>query len=112
MKLAKYSWIALLLGLMLVALTACGGDTATAVPAGAGPDIVAWVNDRIGDNALIGVIDPLDKYGVDKAYLQANFVGTAADAMVYNDQVWGVPESMEAITVLYNKKLIKEADLP
>ena len=34
-----------------------------AVPAGVGPDIVAWVDDHIGQNALLGVIDPLEAYG-------------------------------------------------
>lgn len=31
-----------------------------AVPAGQGPDIIAWVNDQIGKNAEIEVIQPLD----------------------------------------------------
>jgi arabinogalactan oligomer/maltooligosaccharide transport system substrate-binding protein len=83
-----------------------------AVPAGVGPDMIAWVNDRIGDNALIGIIDPLDKYGVDKAYLDANFVSSAATGMVWDNQAWAMPESMEAVTMFYNKAMIKEADLP
>ena len=32
--------------------------------------------------------------------------------MVYHDKVYGIPESMEALTFIYNKKLIQESDLP
>ena len=83
-----------------------------AVPAGVGPDIVAWVDDHIGQNALLGVIDPLDTYGVDKAYVDANYVPVAAQAVTYNGQIYAVPESMEAVTMIYNKKLITEDKLP
>jgi arabinogalactan oligomer/maltooligosaccharide transport system substrate-binding protein len=83
-----------------------------AVPSGQGPDIIAWVDDIIGKNALSGIIQPIDQYGVDKAYLDANFAPVAASAMVYSDKVYGIPESMEAISFIYNKKLVQEADIP
>jgi arabinogalactan oligomer/maltooligosaccharide transport system substrate-binding protein len=83
-----------------------------AIPAGQGPDMIAWVNDRIGDSALQEIIQPLDGYGVNQEYLNANFAPVAAKAMVYHDKVYGIPESMEAITFIYNKALIKEAELP
>lgn len=88
-------------------------DKATlAIPSGQGPDIIAWVNDRLGDSALSGIIQPLTKYGVDEAYLRSNFTDVATDAVVYNKEAYGIPESMEAMTFIYNKALIKEADLP
>lgn len=83
-----------------------------AVPSGQGPDIIAWVNDRIGSSALQQIIQPLDQYGIDQAYLTENFAPVAAEAMIYNGQVYGVPESMEAITFIYNKALISEDELP
>jgi maltose-binding protein MalE len=83
-----------------------------AIPAGQGPDIIAWVNDRLGDSALSEIIQPLDALGIDKAYLDANFAPVAVDAVVYKDQVFGLPESLEAMTMIYNKALISEADLP
>lgn len=86
-----------------------------AVPAGAGPDIIAWVDDHIGEDALIGVIDPLDDLkgaGIDKAYLQANYPQVAQDAVTYDGKIYGLPESMEAVTMIYNKKLITEDKLP
>jgi arabinogalactan oligomer/maltooligosaccharide transport system substrate-binding protein len=83
-----------------------------AIPSGQGPDIIAWVNDQIGNSALQEVIQPLDDYGVNPEYLRSNFAPVAADAMIYRDKVYGIPESMEAITFIYNKQLIQEADLP
>jgi arabinogalactan oligomer/maltooligosaccharide transport system substrate-binding protein len=83
-----------------------------AIPSGQGPDIIAWVNDRIGDSALSQIIQPLDSYGVDAAYLSSNFTPVAAAAMTYDGKVYGVPESMEAITFIYNKALISEEELP
>jgi arabinogalactan oligomer/maltooligosaccharide transport system substrate-binding protein len=83
-----------------------------AVPSGQGPDIIAWVNDRIGGSALQQIIQPLDEYGITQEYLAENFAPVAADAMIYRDQVYGVPESMEAITFIYNKALISEDELP
>jgi arabinogalactan oligomer/maltooligosaccharide transport system substrate-binding protein len=32
--------------------------------------------------------------------------------MIYDGKVYGIPESMEALTFIYNKKLIQESDLP
>jgi arabinogalactan oligomer/maltooligosaccharide transport system substrate-binding protein len=83
-----------------------------AVPSGQGPDIIAWVNDRIGSSALQEIIQPLDGYGVTQEYLNENFAPVAAQAMVYRDQVYGIPESMEAMTFIYNKALIEESELP
>ncbi len=84
-----------------------------AVPAGAGPDIIAWVDDHIGANALVGVIDPLDGMaGIDQAYLAKNYAKVAQDAVTYDGKIYALPESMEAVTMIYNKKLIKESDLP
>jgi arabinogalactan oligomer/maltooligosaccharide transport system substrate-binding protein len=85
---------------------------ALAVPAGQGPDIIAWVNDRVGDSALSGIIQPLDEYGVDEAYLRENFAPVAVEAMLYDGKVYGIPESLEAMTFIYNKALISEEELP
>lgn len=83
-----------------------------AVPSGQGPDIIAWVDDQIGKNALSEIIQPVDQYGIDEAYIKANFTPTAAAAMTYAGKVYGVPESMEALSLIYNKALITEDKLP
>ncbi|WP_026370574.1 sugar ABC transporter substrate-binding protein [Kallotenue papyrolyticum] len=83
-----------------------------AVPSGQGPDIIAWVNDRIGSSALNEIIQPLDDYGITPGYLREQFAPVAADAMIYRHRVYGIPESMEAMTFIYNKALIAADDVP
>ncbi len=84
---------------------------AVAVPAGEGPDILSWVQDQVGRNALVGNIVPIGEW-IDEAYLNANFEPAAADAMIWNNQVWGIPESQEGIALVYNADLLSEEDLP
>jgi arabinogalactan oligomer/maltooligosaccharide transport system substrate-binding protein len=83
-----------------------------AVPSGQGPDIIAWVDDQIGKNVLAEIIQPVDQYGITEDYLKQNFTEQAAAAMIYDGKPYGVPESMEALTFIYNKKLITEDKLP
>ena len=90
-----------------------GTKAQNAVPAGVGPDIIAWVDDNIGQNALVGVIDPLDgKAGIDQNYLKQNFASVAAAGVTYNNQIYALPETLEAITFFYNKALITADKLP
>ena len=84
-----------------------------AVPAGVGPDIIAWVDDQIGQNALIGAIDPLDgKDGITQDYLKANYPDVAVNAVTFDNKIYALPETLEAITFIYNKDLISEDQLP
>lgn len=83
-----------------------------AIPSGQGPDLIGWVNDQIGSNALAEIIVPIDEYGIDAAYVSSNFTPVASDAVTYDGKIWAIPESMEALTFIYNKALVKEADLP
>ena len=89
-----------------------GNKVSVAVPTGQGPDIIAWVDDQIGKNVLAEAIQPLNDFGVDEAYLKANFTDVAATAMVYDGKVYGIPESMEALTMICNNALIKSDQLP
>jgi arabinogalactan oligomer / maltooligosaccharide transport system substrate-binding protein len=84
-----------------------------AVPAGAGPDIAAWVDDHIGQNALLGVIDPIDGIaGVDKAFLDSTYLPVASQAVTYDGKIYALPETVETLSIIYNKKLITEDKLP
>jgi len=85
---------------------------AVAIPAGEGPDILAWANDQIGRNVLAGNIVPLDDYGIDMAYLEANYTDPGVAGVVWNGQIWGLPETMEGIALVYNRALLSEEDLP
>jgi arabinogalactan oligomer/maltooligosaccharide transport system substrate-binding protein len=83
----------------------------TAIPAGQGPDIVAWVDDQIGKWAKIEAIKPMDSW-VSKDYLNSQFSQAAVDAATFDGHIYGMPEAVEAITLLYNKKLISASDIP
>jgi arabinogalactan oligomer / maltooligosaccharide transport system substrate-binding protein len=83
-----------------------------AIPAGEGPDIIGWAVDNIGQQALVGNIVPLNNLGVDMAFLESNFEPAAVNGVVWQDQIWGLPESQEGIALVYNRALASEADFP
>ncbi len=84
----------------------------TAVPAGQGPDIIAWVDDVIGKFVKLEIIKPLDGLGVDMSYMKANFSQAAVDADTFEGKIYGMPETVEAITMIYNKDLISADQVP
>jgi maltose/maltodextrin transport system substrate-binding protein len=73
-----------------------------AAQAGKGPDIVIWAHDKVGEWADGGVIAPIE---VTAAYKQ-QFYPMAWDAVRHRRQLWGYPISLEAIGLIYNKKLV------
>lgn len=83
-----------------------------AIPAGEGPDIIAWANDQIGTQALAGNIVDLTQFGVDVAFLEGNFEPAAVAGMQYGGGIWGLPESQEGIALVYNKATVTEEYLP
>lgn len=83
-----------------------------AIPAGKGPDIVLWANDIIGANALAGNFVDLGKYGIDKAYLTANFEPAAVAGVTWSNLIWGLPDTQEGIAFVYNKDLVADKYLP
>ena len=85
----------------------------TAVPAGQGPDVIAWVDDVLGKFVKLDIIRPLDGLaGVDMAYMNANFSKAAVDADTFEGKIYGMPETVEAITMIYNKDLISADQVP
>jgi len=85
--------------------------TITAVNAGSGPDIIAWVDDSLGKLAQSRIVVPLDQY-ISADYVNKTYNKAAAEAVQYNGHVYGVPESVEAITIMYNKALVSADQLP
>jgi arabinogalactan oligomer/maltooligosaccharide transport system substrate-binding protein len=84
---------------------------ASAIAAGEGPDIIAYPNDRVGEWAAADYLVPLDPW-IDQAYLTGNFEPAAAQAVIWDDWIWGIPESQEGIALVYNKEKIGDAQLP
>jgi arabinogalactan oligomer / maltooligosaccharide transport system substrate-binding protein len=85
---------------------------AVAIPAGEGPDIMGWANDAIGTQALKGTIVPLDTYGITQDFLKSTYVPSAVAGVSYQGKIWALPESVEAIALVYNKKLVTAEYLP
>jgi maltose/maltodextrin transport system substrate-binding protein len=73
-----------------------------AAQAGKGPDIAIWAHDKVGAWADGGVIAPVE---VTAAYKQ-QFYPITWDAVRHRKQLWGYPISLEAIGLIYNKKLM------
>ena len=83
-----------------------------AIPAGEGPDIIGWANDQIGQQALAGNIVALNDYGIDMTFLNSTYEPAAVRGVVWQDMIWGLPESQEGIAIVYNKDLVTEEYLP
>jgi basic membrane lipoprotein Med (substrate-binding protein (PBP1-ABC) superfamily)/maltose-binding protein MalE len=84
----------------------------SAMPAGQGPDILGWANDHIGDLSALGYLVPLNDYGIDMAYLEANFEPAAINGVVLNDVIYALPETQEGIALIYNKAVVTDEYLP
>ncbi|GHF49402.1 arabinogalactan oligomer/maltooligosaccharide transport system substrate-binding protein [Deinococcus metalli] len=77
-----------------------------AAPKGQGPDMVVTLpQDRLGQLASAGIIEPLDKYLTSKTDLDK----TALSAMTYNGKLFGLPMFAESVALIYNKKIVKTA---
>jgi len=71
---------------------------------GNGPDIFMWAHDRFGEWAKAGLIVPVTPSGAEKA----KFEDLAWDAMAVDGKYYGYPIAIEAVSLIYNKKLIAE----
>ncbi len=89
-----------------------GEAAKVAIPAGEGPDIFAWANDSIGDQALSGNIVALNDLGIDQGFLESTYEPAAVSGVVWQGQIWGLPETQEGIALVYNKALVTEEYLP
>lgn len=84
----------------------------TAIPAGEGPDIIGWANDKIGTQAMAGNIVDLDSLGVTADFLNSTYEPPAVKGVTYADKIWALPESIEGIALIYNKDVVTEDYLP
>ncbi len=85
---------------------------AVAIPAGQGPDIIAWANDAIGEQAIKGNIVPLNDYKVDDAFLKGIYTSAGIAGVTYKGKIWGLPETMEGIALVANKAVWKDSYAP
>ncbi|RJL06891.1 maltose/maltodextrin ABC transporter substrate-binding protein MalE [Paracoccus aestuarii] len=73
-----------------------------AASTGDGPDIVMWAHDRFGEWASGGLIAPVQP----SAGWAEGILGSAMEAMQFDNATWGYPVSVEAVHLIYNTDLI------
>ncbi|CAD5366232.1 maltose transporter subunit; periplasmic-binding component of ABC superfamily [Rubrivivax sp. A210] len=79
------------------------GKFQQAAAAGKGPDIWIWAHDRIGEwisGGLLQQVSPSKK-------LLADIDPLAQKAFTVGGKLWGYPFSIEAVSLVYNKALVK-----
>ncbi|MFL5126335.1 MAG: maltose/maltodextrin ABC transporter substrate-binding protein MalE, partial [Microvirga sp.] len=70
--------------------------------AGKGPDIFCWPHDRVGEWARSGLIVPV----YPRQKLRDTIEPSAWQAFEYKGKTWGYPLAIEAVGLIYNKKLV------
>ena len=86
------------LTLVAVPYDAFADKLSSAIPHGNGPDLFIYPQDRIGDWADAGVIEPLE-FWVDDARAD-RFTEQSLGAMAYKGSLWGLPMTVKSL-VLY-----------
>ena len=72
---------------------------------GKGPDIFIWAHDRIGEWVSTGLLSPVQTSKATRHAIHP----MAWSAFTIGGKTWGYPISMEAVALIYNKDLIKQA---
>ena len=76
-----------------------------AIPRGKGPDIFIFAQDRIGDWAVKDVIQPIGFWVGDE--VKSRFLPGTIDALIYDDELYGLPTAFKCTALYYNKKLVQ-----
>lgn len=95
------------LELVAVPYGAFADKLTSAIPGGNGPDLFIYPQDRIGDWADSGVIEPLE-FWVDDARAD-RFGGEALAAMAYKGSLWGLPVTVKSLALYYRTDLVPNA---
>ncbi|GAB4563110.1 MAG: maltose/maltodextrin ABC transporter substrate-binding protein MalE [Haliangiales bacterium] len=78
------------------------GKFAQAAAAGKGPDIFIWAHDRAGEWVQSGLLEEVKP----SASFRKQFEGMTWDAWTFGGKSYGYPIAIEAIALVYNKKLV------
>ncbi len=92
------------LTLVAVPHDAFADKLSSAIPRGNGPDLFIYAQDRIGDWADAGVIEPIE-FWVDDARA-GRFTDFAVGAMAYRDSLWGLPLAVKSLALFYRTDLV------
>src|SRR5688572_4177295 len=77
----------------------------SAIPGGNGPDLFIYPQDRIGDWADSGVIEPIE-FWLDEARVE-RFSSEAIAAMAYKGSLYGLPMTVKSLALYYRTDLVK-----
>jgi len=81
-----------------------GDKISSAVPRGNGPDLFIYAQDRIGDWADAGVIEPIE-FWVDDSHAE-RFGDRALELMAYRGSLWGMPLALKSLALFYRTDLV------
>lgn len=92
------------LELVAVPYGAFADKLTSAIPGGNGPDLFIYPQDRIGDWADSGVIEPIE-FWVDDARA-SRFSDEAVAAMAYRGSLWSMPLAVKSLALFYRSDLV------
>ena len=79
----------------------------TAALAGNAPDVMRFQNDRLGEVAQIGLLEPLDPYLTPTDL--GEFTLLSRQTMSYNEQLYALPATADLLAIVYNKQIFTDA---
>lgn len=76
----------------------------TDVASGAGPDMFIAPNDSLGDDARNGLVADITALAEGRL---GDYLPLAVDGMTVDGKLYGIPESLKAVVLWYNKEMIE-----
>jgi maltose-binding protein MalE len=93
--------------LVAIPYDAFPNKVSVAVPRGNGPDLFIFAHDRVGDWAASGLLEPLGFWATPA--LMKRFFPTTVDALVADQQLYGLPLAFKTLALYRNTRLAPEA---
>ena len=81
----------------------------TAATSGQAPDVLFWDRWRTSLYAPKNVLHPIDEYMERDGIRREDFYEESLKELTYNDKLYGLPLTVDARALFYNKKLLEEA---
>lgn len=79
----------------------------TAALAGNAPDVMRFQNDRLGEVAQIGLLEPLDPYLTPSDL--SLYTLKSLEAMSYGGRLYALPATADLLAIVYNKQIFRDA---
>lgn len=83
----------------------------TAATSGGSPDVLFWDRWRTSLYAPKNVLRPIDEYMTRDGINAGDFYEESLKELTYNEQLYGLPLTVDARALFYNKKMFAEAGL-